>query len=219
MPQIVHPTSPAEMRVNAALMQLDVDVLKARAECFGTPSEDPSWTRSIEVPMRGPRFLSVVITDGTYCGGPHPNTETTATVYDLRRGEPVNLATLLPSWLTRTSTAMHSTSRTSSLSLASPGLQRLFVAYYGDGDMSAETKICMREILRAAEDGYPLAAWLDAEQRGLILQPGLPHPVQNCAEPSVIPVAELQKQGASPVLLRALEATLRRAAGAGQRSR
>ena len=68
MPQITDPADDAERRINAALKRLDRSVLKASRDCKGD-----DWSRSVDVPMSGPGFLSLTITDSVYCeGNAHP---------------------------------------------------------------------------------------------------------------------------------------------------
>ncbi|WP_271025248.1 hypothetical protein [Rhizobium sp. RCAM05973] len=58
MPQLIAPVDDAEHRINTALKRLDLNVLKASKDCKGG-----DWQRSVDVAMRGPGFLSLVITD------------------------------------------------------------------------------------------------------------------------------------------------------------
>lgn len=98
----------ATERINRALAQGDARARKAVAECHATGGKDSEWTRTIEVTMRGPRYLSLLATDNFSCGGPHPDYSLVALVYDLATGAPVNWKRLLPAALaqdTRTDTA------------------------------------------------------------------------------------------------------------------
>ena len=54
-----------------------------------------------------------------------------------------------------------------------------------------------------------MMAWRDAKAGGLTVQFDLPHVVQACADPVVIPAAALEAEGAKPVLLDALAAARR----------
>ena len=51
-----------------------------------------------------------------------------------------------------------------------------------------------------------MMAWLDARAGGLAVQFDLAHVVQACADPVVIPTATLRREGAQPILIKALEA-------------
>lgn len=104
LPRIAVPQSPGQRRINVALAGLDAAVRTAWTSCKANGGKYAEWQRSVEVPMRGPRFLSVVITDDVYCGGLHPNVSVQAVVYDLGTGRPVDWTTLLPPALVGTPT-------------------------------------------------------------------------------------------------------------------
>ena len=81
MPLIADPVDDAERGINVALKRLDLNVLKAVKDCKGG-----DWERSVDVPMRGPGFLSLTITDSMFCdGNAHPNSGTFSTSSRLTR--------------------------------------------------------------------------------------------------------------------------------------
>ncbi len=206
MPEIANPADAAEQRINAALHRLDESVRKARLACHDGGNDPTRWSRSIDVPMRGPRFLSMVIQDDIYCGGAHPDIGTMAIVYDLRSGRPVDWTTLLPPSLTGTLSLETGADGTRTVRLASKRLSTLFVAHYDHGG-GHDADECKGDIADSAGDGpLPLSAWLDAKQGGLMLQPDLPHVIQACGDPVLLPAALLQQEGVSPDLLHALAA-------------
>ena len=102
MPRIIAPVDAAETRINAAVRRLDATVSKAADACKGLDGKPGDWERAIDVPMRGPGYLSYVITDNLSCGGAHPDAATMLIVYDLRSGAPVDWTRLLPPSLTGT---------------------------------------------------------------------------------------------------------------------
>jgi hypothetical protein len=57
MPLIVDPADAAENGINAALHRLDATVLKAADDCKGFDGKTGDWTRTIDVPMRGPGYI------------------------------------------------------------------------------------------------------------------------------------------------------------------
>jgi hypothetical protein len=204
MPQIVDPVDAAERRINAALGQLDATVRKAANDCKDPDGKPGSWERSIDVPMRGPGYISFVISDDTYCGGAHPNASTMSIVYDLRSGAPVDWTQLLPASLTGTLALQQGADGTSMITLASPRLFDLYRAGYGEG--SQVDPNCQQVIADSGSNAPPaMMAWLDAKAGGLAVQFDLPHFAQACALPIVIPLATLRAEGAQPLLLDAVQ--------------
>ncbi len=202
MPQIADPADDAERRINTALRQLDATVRKAVAGCKGDDGKPGDWERSVDVPMRGPAYVSFVITDGMFCGGAHPDASTMAIVYDLRTGRPVDWTRLLPPSLTGKMTLQDGADGTKMITLASPRLFALYQAgYYADGPADDQAE-CKEAIQSGASDGPPpMMAWLDAKAGGLAVQFDLPHVVQACALPVVIPLATLRQEGALTPLM------------------
>ncbi len=211
MPQIAAPADDAERRINAAVKRLDTKALAAARDCKAQDGKNGSWERTVETPMRGPRFLSFVISDSMYCGGAHPNSSTMSIVYDLTTGAPVDWTTLLPASLTGTLALAEGAGGTKMVTLASKTLHELYLAGYrprtGDPKSVDADKEC-REAVTETYDGQPPAmmAWLDAKAGGLAVQFDLAHVVQACADPVVIPTATLRRKGAQPLLTEAIEA-------------
>src|SRR5277367_5886663 len=96
-PLIVNPGNPAEQRVNAILTRLNGRLTQALKTCDAQVLEqskqmgdtakgkDPTsgdWTRKVEVTMDGPRFLSLLATDESFCGGAYPDSDQMALVFD-----------------------------------------------------------------------------------------------------------------------------------------
>ena len=91
-------------RINAALAAADARVRAAVKECL-LPENAPAgstleWTRTVSVTQAGPRWLAVLASDDTWCGGPHPNADFFVLVFDLRSGRPPDWTRLLPPALT-----------------------------------------------------------------------------------------------------------------------
>jgi hypothetical protein len=61
MPQIVDPADAAENRINTQLHRLDVTVGKAVGACKLSDGKPGDWQRTIDVPMRGPGYISFVL--------------------------------------------------------------------------------------------------------------------------------------------------------------
>lgn len=203
MPRIADPADDAERRINTALKHLDLNVLKASRNCQGG-----DWTRSVDVPMSGPAFLSLTITDSVNCdGNAHPDSGTFSIVYDLASGSPVDWTRLLPASLTGTMALEEQGDGTKVVTLASKRLFQLYMAGYRAGDaQSSDLEECKQALLGEATDGPPgMMVWLDAKAGGLAVQVGLAHVEKACEEPVIIPAAALRAEGAQPALLKAFD--------------
>jgi hypothetical protein len=200
MPQIAAPTNDSERRINAALQALDANLEKAVAACKGG-----DWQRSVETPMAGAGYLSLVITDSYACDdAAHPDTATSAIVYDLSTGRPVNWSRLLPPGLTGEQTLVEA-GGSRMVALSSKHLFQLYMDGYTDGGATGQDLADCKEALRAGGDTPPPAnVWLDAKRHGLAVEIELPHAVAACEDFVVIPVEELKREGASAALVKAL---------------
>ena len=206
MPQIIDPVDDAETRVNAALTRLDETVREAAGGCTSFDGKPGSWERTIEVPMRGPGYVSFVITDNTYCGGAYPDVSTMSIVYDLRAGAPVDWTRLLPASLTGTLALQEGADGTKMVTLASKRLFELYLAGYRAGDKSADARECKQVIQDSAGDNPPpMMVWLDAKVGGLAVQFELPHAVQVCEETVVVPLTTIRAEGAQSILVDAIQ--------------
>ncbi len=210
MPPIVESIDAAERKINAALPRLDANVRKAAAECKAEGGQYGSWERSVDVPMRGPRYISYVITDNTYCGGAYPNVSTMAIVYDLESGSPVDWTTLLPPSLTGTVSLLAGADGTKTVTLTSKRLHALYLANYrpakGTAKEAAGDADCREAVRDTGNDAPAATVWLDAKDGGLAVQFDLPHVVQACADEIVIPAAVLRAEGADASFVEAIEA-------------
>ena len=207
MPQISHPADEPQRRINAALRQLDSAVERAASDCRkeaeGPAAAGAYWSRTVAVPMSGPSYLSIVITDDAFCGGAHPDTATMSIVYDIRSGRPVDWAKLLPPSLTGKIALAKGMDGTCMVTLASPELQKLYLNAYRHSDSGRDA-----ECLDAVTTGEPPASmvWLDAKQGGLAVQFDLSHVVQSCAIPMIIPASVLSAEGADAAMVAAIRA-------------
>ena len=211
MPLIADPSDDAERRINAALKRLDATLRKAIAGCKGSDGAPGDWERKVEPTMRGPGYLSFVIKDMSFCGGPYPPSGTMSIVYDLRTGYPVDWTHLLPPSLTGKVSLNPGMDGTKMVTLASHRLFSLYLGGYDAAsrmpgtDIAAEDLANCKEAVQETPDP-PMMVWLDAKADGLAVQFDLPHVVQACAVPVVIPVATLREDGANSGLLAAIEA-------------
>ena len=214
MPLIADPSDDAERRINAALKRLDANLRKAIAGCKGGNGARGEWERKVEPTMRGPGYLSFVIKDMSFCEGPYPPSGTMSIVYDLRTGYPVDWTHLLPPSLTGKTSLSPGMDGTKMVTLASHRLFSLYLDGYDRAirapgtDIAAEDRGNCKQAVRELPDP-PMMVWLDAKAGGLAVQFDLPHAVQACAVPVVIPVAALRADGADLGLLNAIEAAHR----------
>lgn len=217
-PRIADPVDAAEKKINAAVARLDAKVRTAVAECRSEAAndrkKDVSWERSVDVPMRGPRYISFVITDNSYCGGLHPNVATMAIVYDLTTGNPIDWSAVLPPSSTGKLELSEGMDGTKMIALSGKALFDAYLKRYrprAPGSKQDEDVDCREAVTTYGDNGgRPLMmAWLDARQAALVVYFDLAHVVQACTEQVAIPVADLRKAGAKPLLVEAIEAAHR----------
>jgi hypothetical protein len=211
MPLIADPSDDAERRINAALKRLDANLRKAIAGCKSSHGVPGDWERKVEPTMRGPGYLSFVIRDMSFCGGPYPPSATMSIVYDLRTGYPVDWTRLLPPSLTGKVGLTEGMDGTRMVTLASHRLYSLYLDGYDRAsrmpgtDIGPENLATCKEAVQETADP-PMMVWLDAKSGGVAVQFDLPHAVQVCAVPVVIPLATLRAAGANAALVDAIEA-------------
>ena len=211
MPVVADPADDAQRKINAAVKRLDATVRKAVAQCLKDGGKDADWERGVAVTMRGPRFLSYMISDDASCGGLHPNTSIMSIVYDLDTGQPVDWIKFLPPALIGSQALAEGMDGTRMVTLSSPLLRALYLTQYRprsdpEKKTAADDEEC-RDAVASAGDGHPaMMAWLDADGDGLALQLDLPHVMQACADTLVIPVEALRALGAAPALADAIAA-------------
>lgn len=205
-PRISSPADDAERRVNGAIAKLDARVKKAAADCRREGGKYADWTRTVAVTMHGPRYLSYVITDNSNCGGAHPNVGSTAIVYDLVTGAPVDWAKLLPGKLLGKVSLNEASDGVKMISLDSKRLYQLYMARYRAGDRKTD-KECLEAMEQTGgDDNSPaLTPYLDAKEGGLGVMVDVPHVIQACADQMVIPLATLRAEGVSDATLKAIE--------------
>jgi hypothetical protein len=209
MPRIANPATAPEKRINAALTRLDATLGKAIRACKGHGGAPGAWVRKVESAMRGPRYLSYVIRDMSFCGGAHPQIGTMSIVYELETGAPVDWTRLLPPSMTGKVALTEGMDGTTMVTLSSSRLYALYLSGYdrasrmpGSDIAPADLAAC-KEAVKDTPDP-PMMIWLDAKAGGLAVQFDLPHVVQVCAVPVVIPVDTLRADGVNATLLDAI---------------
>jgi hypothetical protein len=160
------------------------------------------WKRNVAAAMRGPRYLSLVANDDWYCGGPYPDTDTVALVFDLSAGTPIDWMKLLPSGLIATAGPSPGGGVSDPIIITSPRLWDLFVKTAN----AAEHDEC--DDVRSKPEGLDtsLMIWPDAKDDGIdLFATGFPHVVKACAGPATVPTAEWRKLGVDATLLDAID--------------
>jgi hypothetical protein len=211
-PKIAAPSSATARRINAALARLDAALPGVIHECrtgsTGPAAADAYWSRKIDVTMAGPRFLSFLIVDDTFCGGAHPNTAVSALVYDLETGRLADWTRLLPPSLTGKVTTQEDMDGARMVRLTSKRLHALYLAGYGATAQGANPD-CREAVTDTPDRPPPASVWPDAKAGGLVVQFDVVHVAEACALPVVIPLATLKTEGASADLTSAIAAAHR----------
>ena len=177
-------------RINAALAQADARGGAAAATCteeargrgISSGAGSPAWERTVRVTQAGPRLLSFLVSDESYCGGPHPNAEVFPLVYDLQTGRPADWMRLLPPGLASAAEVSTAGDGTTLGLVRSPALLRIAI-----GDAAPD---CVDPLAHA--DWFTL--WPEAG--GLTATVfGLPHAVAACATPVTLTPGQLRARG------------------------
>ena len=195
-------TAAVAAKMNAAFAKLDVRVAGAAADCRKSYREQvhksgkDAWTRSVQVTMRGPRYLSLVATDSYDCGGAYPNDGLILPlVYDLTTGGAVNWLTLMPP------------GPKSGIDSAGDGSVIGAVQWKVLTDMARKDAQPECRDAFATEDEVSFVLWLDARAGAVEAQPSsFPHAEAGCADAVEIPVAEARTMGFKAELVDALAA-------------
>ena len=207
-PLIVNPGTPAETRVNATLTKLNLVLAQSLRECDATlqdslkgmPAKDKAdaiaedWSRKVRLTMAGPRFLSLVATDETDCGGAHPNSDGIAMVFDMTTGKPVNWLDMLPNAAQASAFADFVEDGSKVGALVLPALQQINIALASD------------DCKDAFPDPQSFLIWPDAQQGRLVARAfDLIHVTQGCAMEISLTIEQARKLGFDESLLSAIE--------------
>lgn len=188
----------AAVRIDRALEGADASVDGLASDC----NHYKGWKRSIDVAMRGPRYVSVIAQDDWYCGGAYPDTATVALVYDLSTGKPADWTVLLPKDFAVKAGPSPGGGVSDPVLVDSAKLWGLFVtASEAPGDDECNK-------VREDPEGLDsrLSVWPDARKDGIDLAPTeFPHVVRACGLPVTVPTAQLRKLGADAALLDAID--------------
>jgi hypothetical protein len=172
--------------------------LKAAQQRIASSPGRSDWTRSIDVTMAGPRFVSFVAYDDIYCGGPHPDNAKVALVYNLTTGRTVGWTKLVPARLGGKPGVNTGGDGTVLGTLSSPELKALYIR---EMKPDADCKDTL------ADTDFHFTFRPDATANGLAMdQDDLPHADQACSGPVTLSTTMLRSMGADPRLTDAIEA-------------
>lgn len=203
-PLIVSPGTPAAKRVNESLTRLNRRLVQSLHDCDvnyqswlkvvnGQNQISADWSRTIEVTMEGPRFLSMVASDETFCGGAHPNGGVMAMVFDMTSGAPVNWTKLVVKSVGASEYADTVSDGSTVGALVLPALQKMNIAA-ADADCKD-----------AFQNPQSFVMWPDAKHETLVAQPfNLPRVVQACANKIDLTMDQARKLGFDESLLTAI---------------
>ena len=205
LPKIAAPVTPATAKINAALARIDARWIKASRDCLGhAKPQDAEMTRSVETPMLGPRYLTIVAHDSASCAeAAYPQAWTLALVYDLDTGRPVNWEKLLGTLVD--SAVIDSAGDGTPIGvITSNTLHDLYVKAVAPRQDPGMRVQCANIL---EDETMQFQVWPDAAKGGLVLQPSsLPHAVAACGDAAVIPLAKLRRLGVDAGLLDAIAA-------------
>jgi hypothetical protein len=182
--------------INAALEAADKRAAATAKSCHDDAAGKGRWTRSIGVTLLSARFVSFLVHDDYYCGGPYPDTSEFALVYDLASGAPVDWSRLIPG--TASQSAEVAADETPLVTVSSPQLTSLFKGAAGGVSTDPECK----EVLEGGDQPMQFLVWPDAKTKGLsIAVAGLPHAARACGGPVTIPAGKLKELHADSALI------------------
>jgi hypothetical protein len=185
--------------LNALFTQLDEAALGNRADCLGSGHQYAEWSRTVGRLFTGPRFLSIEINEGYYCGGAHPTVDLYRLTFDRRTGGVPDWATLWPGAEITASTEWPGQMPATTLSPALLEWYRAEVRSAPETD-GAWLKQC---------DGYfgsdaaneTLTIWLLDSGRIGVDFASLPHAAMACGSAQFITADEAEALGASAELV------------------
>jgi hypothetical protein len=188
--------TPAIAAINADLDRIDADT----AGCDGPGT----FTRTATLPMTGPGFFTVMLSDELFCEGTaRPSIGFTAITYDLSTGQRVDWSTAAPG-LRATRSSAEGMPASYAPTLTSENLAEWYAR-----EMLASTNAEWLEQCRdrfteemLADDGFKV--WLDARSGGLAVSADFPHVVMACAETATMTEEEMRRFGVTPAVIEAV---------------
>lgn len=212
-PLIVAPDTSAAQHINTTLALLNQQLAQSLLDCDAdyrqwlimlsesgvtrnpaSDKESAEFSRIVQVTMTGPRFLSLVGSQETFCGGAHPDSEQISIVFDMTTGATVNWVALLPKSAQASAYSETASDGSTVGALILPALRKSLVA--------SATADCKDAFLNP----QPFLIWPDAKREVLVTQPfDLPTAVLACANEIDLTIDQARKLGFDGTLLTAIE--------------
>lgn len=188
---------------------LDATGAAQRDHCFAEAPASSQWSRSVSVPMAGPKFASLVIRDDTSCGDAQTRITEMRMTYDLRTGDTIDWPDVLPADLIEPRDPADTLEFLYEATVRSKAL----VAWHTDhvlDTMDAQTRLDCKDRIAELAISNGLHIWLDAQRGGLAMAPALlRQDTSTCGQSSVMPTDELRRKGVSAELADAIDAAHR----------
>ncbi len=195
LPRLIGDT-PAIAAINADFGRIDADT----AGCDGPGT----FTRSATLPMTGPGFVTVMLSDELYCdGAARPGIGFTAITYDLSTGQRVDWTTAAPG-LRATRSPLEGMPASHEPALQSENLAELYARKMlasTDVEWLAQCRELFTEEMLA--DDY-FKVWLDAQTGAVAFAADFPHVVMACAETATMNEEEMRSFGVTPAIVDAV---------------
>ena len=223
VPLIANPKDAAQRKINADLTKINEMMHSTLIKCDRDYlawvrmmphdkgvrlSMDGDWTRTVEVTMTGPRYLSYLIADGDFCGGAHPDMYESALVYDLRKGVVVDWTALLPEGVAKRNPEKQWNGELVPQVIDS-ALQDFYLLHLEDADCRKRLSDLVSKTATPQGAWFEMSfvIWPDAKQGKLVVTAGsLPHVIQACAEHVALTTEEATQLGFSEEILQSLNA-------------
>lgn len=204
--------TPQAQAINAALDRIDARDRQNRDDCLSLKpqNDNVTWGRTVETSMAGPRFVSIVVSQGEYCGGAHPNWVRAPLVFDLDTGRLIDWRRFLPADMTAQLDDEDADKWGRAAYLKSPTLKAWFAERALAGMDAYGRENCADVYDDGEGDYWGLTIWPDAKTGGLILQSaGLAHAEMGCFTEVAMSPQEVKRRGVARELTHALDAAHR----------
>ncbi len=200
------------------LARFDTKVLRAAKDCDASLSDDKqqpagkeNWTRSVQVTMAGPKYISYVARDDYFCGGPYPDAGLFALVFDLQTGNLVDWLKLISSATIQTQTNADGSETQTVTSATLAGVYRAKVLPSLDKDCS--------DAIQSEDFASGFSIWPEAKAGTLVLHPNLSHALAACGADAALDLEEQRRVGLAEEMVAAIQAGHRARAGGRSSSR
>jgi hypothetical protein len=190
--------TPAIARINRALQAANAKQREDMKDCRrDAPQDGYWWEQSVDAPLIGAHFVSLLAQGNMSCGGAHPNFIAEVLVFDLSTGERVDWRKLLPASLLAEPGRASGGAHLPTDAIASPALTALFVDESEKEGVGADCKEAF------AEQEMNFAFWPDAKAKGLAMRAAnLLHWAEGpCSGPATIPNETLKRLGFDALLI------------------